>query len=185
MKHSRTVIVGIALATVSLGCGDAPPAAAPAPKRAVAAPKAAPEAAVAMAAAPAHIYVYTPLNKRDPFRSPLDDDRTIGGSPNQNCADPLCQYDLDQLRLIAVVSGDANPIAMVKDPLGRGHIVRRNARMGKQGGKVTQILRSSITITEYWQAPDGKVNPNQATLRLKEDPKVAPPLDLLTGQMFQ
>src|SRR6185295_12013708 len=155
MKAWISMAGAVALALVSAGCGgdaaapssQAPTAAAPgtpaAPKKApAAAPAAAPVAPVS-----AYQYAYNPLGKRDPFRSPLEDLRNQAqGSQVETCSEPLCQWDLDQLILVAVVTGDANPIAMVEDPQGRGYIIKRNTKIGKQGGKVTQILRDSVTV---------------------------------------
>ena len=117
-------------------------------------------------------YNYTPIGKRDPFRSPIDEDVNKGikgADSDQICPEALCQFDLEQLTLIAVVSGDANPVAMLEDPNKTGHIVRRNTKVGKQGGKVTQILRDCVVITEYFMTPDGKKNPNRVNICVKKE----------------
>jgi type IV pilus assembly protein PilP len=101
------------------------------------------------------------------------------------CAEPLCNFDLDQLTLVAVVSGDANPVGMLEDPTKVGHLVHRNTRVGKQGGKVTQIQRDCVVVTEYFQSPDGKVNPNRVNLCIKTDKRSAPILDLLQNKIFE
>lgn len=184
------VSIGLALAALALaGCGEDAPAPAAAPA-APAAPKKPAAAAATPEAAAAPVvpyqYAYNPLGKRDPFRSPLEELRQGSqGAQVEACNEPLCQWDLDQLVLVAVVTGDANPIAMVEDPQGRGYIVKRNTKIGKQGGKVTQILRDSVTVTEFWTAPDGKVNPNPVSMRLKPDAQVVPAMDLATGKLFQ
>jgi type IV pilus assembly protein PilP len=87
---------------------------------------------------------------------------------------------------VAVVTGDSSPIAMVEDPMGRGHIVRRNAKMGRQGGKVTQILRDSVTVTEYLPGgADGKVISNPVSLQLKPDKQRDPVYNLATGKDWE
>ncbi len=129
-------------------------------------------------------YIYNPIGKRDPFRSPDLDLARASAVSNSACNEPLCKYDLDQLTLVAVVSGDSNPVAMVQDPQGRGYILHRNTRIGRQGGKVTQILRDSVTVTEYFTSPDGKSNANQLTLAIKADRQAPPELDLSTGKTY-
>ena len=106
--------------------------------------------------------------------------------PNQPtaCSEPLCQWDIDQLKLVAVVSGDANPLAMVEDPMGRGHIVRRNTRMGRQGGKVTQILRDEVVVTETITTPE-RVVYNPVKLGLKQESKLDPAYNLMTGKNWE
>ena len=136
----------------------------------------------------AYNYAYNPVGKRDPFRSLVDEPKTGENGKEGNsslCGDPLCQFDLDQLVLVAVVSGDANPLAMLEDPTHTGHFVRRNTKIGKQGGKVTQILRDCVVVTEYFQTPDGKVNPNRVNLCVKQDRVGADVLDLLTNKTYQ
>ena len=181
------IYLGVVLATGVLlsGCeGNSPgaPSASAGAKKPVEKPAA---AAAAAAAAPAYVYVYNPVGKRDPFRSPVEEFRTTAGTGASLCTEPLCQWDLDQLTLVAVVTGDASPVAMVEDPQGRGFVVRRSTRMGKQGGKVTNILRDSVTVTEYYATPDGKVTANPVSLKLKAENNKPPNLDLATGRLVQ
>jgi type IV pilus assembly protein PilP len=190
MKTLRSTMAVTALLSVA-ACSDSPmsparPATtAPAPTAPAAKPA---ETAVSSATGPAYVYSYTPVGKRDPFRSPLEElGRVKQTTQVSTCAEALCQWDLDQLKLVAVVTGDANPIAMVEDPMGRGHIVRRNAKMGRQGGKVTQILRDSLTVTEYLPGgADGKVISNPVSLQLRaDDEQRAPVYNLMTGKDWE
>src|SRR6187551_2770002 len=152
------VLAGSALAAA---CGGSAPPAAPTAqtKAAVAKPPAAESAAPA-----APTYVYNPIGKRDPFRSPEAEPAAQAALTSTACTEPLCRFDVDQLTLVAVVSGDANPLAMVQDPAGRGYFVRRNTRVGRQGGKVTQIMSDAVVVTEYFTTPDGKTTANPVTL---------------------
>lgn len=183
MKTFNLILMtgALALGTVACGGDEAPSAEKARPKKAAAAPKETAAKPVVETVA----YAYNPVGKRDPFRSPLDEirreAREVGVS---TCNDPLCQWDLEQLRLVAVVTGDSNPIAMVEDPMGRGHIVRRNGRMGKQGGKVTQILRDSVTVTEFITGNDGKVITNPVSIQLQPDEQRDPAYNLLTGRNY-
>lgn len=185
MKTFKATMTTAALALSLAACEEAPAPAAPAPRVAFAAPAVAAPAAVAetAAAAPAYVYTYNPVGKRDPFRSPVDEIGPIVPSPVTSCSEPLCAFDLDQLKLVAVVTGDANPLAMVEDPVGRGHIVRRNTRVGRQGGKVTQILRDSVTVTEVFSG-NGEIIKNPVTLQLKPDDKQDPAYNMMTGKNY-
>jgi len=188
MKTSRLLIVMIAAATLWVGCEEEHPpaaAAAPAAKKATSDKPADKASATTTASGTKYVYSYNPVGKRDPFRSPVEDLHVENQGGSASCNEPLCTWDLDQLTLVAVVTGDANPIAMVEDPQGRGFVVRRNTRMGKQGGKVTNILRDSITVTEYFTGQDGRVNANPVSMKLKADSVLAPAMDLSTGQMVQ
>ncbi len=185
MKTLKFKMTTVALALTLAACGgssSSAPVKPPPPKPAAAA--AATETKEAPVVSSVN-YSYNPVGKRDPFRSPIEElTHTHNDSQVQSCNEPLCAWDLDQLKLVAVVTGDANPLAMVEDPLGRGHIVRRNARMGRQGGRVTQILRDSVTVTEYIPT-EGKVIPNPVSLQLKQDNKRDPMYDLSTGKNWE
>ena len=169
-----------ALVLASACGGSAPPPPATATKAAVAKPPAVQE----QGAAPAPTYVYNPVGKRDPFRSPDAEPATQAALANASCNEPLCRFDVDQLTLVAVVSGDANPLAMVQDPAGRGYFVRRNTRVGRQGGRVTQIMSDAVVITEYFTTPDGKTTANPVTLAIKADKIPEQETDLATGKSY-
>jgi len=169
-----------ALALASACGGSAPPPPATATKAAVAKPPVVQE----QGAAPAPTYVYNPVGKRDPFRSPDAEPATQAALANASCNEPLCRFDVDQLTLVAVVSGDANPLAMVQDPAGRGYFVRRNTRVGRQGGRVTQIMSDAVVITEYFTTPDGKTTANPVTLAIKADKIPEQETDLATGKSY-
>lgn len=174
------------LGAFAAACGEEPPkpAAAKGPKPAAAADAPAPSKAAAAAdagtaAGPEYLYAYNPMGKRDPFRTFVV---TGPKSVDVGCNEPLCLWNLEQLSLVAVVSGEANPMAMMEDPQRIGHVARRNTRVGKQGGKVTQILRDCIVVTEYWMSPDGKYNPNPVKLCVKTDKRYVPVPNLLNPQ---
>jgi type IV pilus assembly protein PilP len=176
------MLLAFALAALA-SCGEEPqPVVAPS----VAKKKA--EVAAPVAVASQVDYVYSPINKRDPFRSPgVEGPKGTVETPGEtvSCTEPLCLVDTDELTVVAVVSGDANPLAMVEDRTGVGHIVRRNTRVGKQGGKVTQILRDCIVVTSFISGgPDGKPQANKQNMCVKTDSRSIEPLDLLKGKEF-
>ena len=176
-------LAGVLAGTVlAAACGGSAPPPSPAAqtKAAVAKPPAAPEAA----APAAPTYVYNPIGKRDPFRSPEAEPAAQASLANTACTEPLCRFDVDQLTLVAVVSGDANPLAMVQDPQGRGYFVRRNTRVGRQGGKVTQIMSDAVVVTEYFTTPDGKTTANPVTLAIKTERPPEQETNLATGKPY-
>jgi type IV pilus assembly protein PilP len=179
---TRAALLALVAAGSLTACGGDQPAKAVTAPKGPPAPKPAAPAAPAAPAPPA--YVYNPIGKRDPFRSPDLDLARATAVNNSACNEPLCKFDLDQLTLVGVVSGGSNPVAMVQDPQGRGYILHRNTRIGRQAGKVTQILRDSVTVTEYFTGPDGKTNANQLTLAIKADRQAPPELDLSTGKTY-
>ncbi len=163
------LILSCALAACGGDVGKAKPAA---PARAEASKKASATDKDAAAAAPATLieYAYSPVGKRDPFRSILDD--VAESRPDQDLrpdCGPLCKWELDQLRLVAVVSGMSNPLGMVEDPGGKGYIVRRGTFMGKRNGKVTQIRAGEVVVTEIYKDNMGKPHPNLVVIKLPSE----------------
>jgi type IV pilus assembly protein PilP len=185
MKTLTRIAVVVGLALGAPGCEDSP---APAPVAATPTPPSPPkpkaEPPAEVPAGPVFVYAYNPTGKRDPFRVPEDEIRPNINPLEQACSEPLCQYELEQLSLVGVVTGGPNPMAMVEDPLGRGFSLRRNSRVGKRGGKVTAIRRDEITITEYWTGPDGKVVPNMVDKKLSPEMQGVPVIDLVTGVSY-
>lgn len=175
-------------AVLLLGCGEEKPPMAVLPPVAKGPAKTAAADTAAQTTASV-MYMYSPVGKRDPFRGLYMEGsqaaRTESGDAPPVCSEPLCNFDLNDLTVVAVVSGDANPLAMVEDKTGTGHMVRRNTKIGRQGGKVTQILRDCIVVTSFVSGPDGKAQPNKDSMCVKADSKSAPVLDLLGGKNFQ
>jgi type IV pilus assembly protein PilP len=183
------MVLGLGVAALLASCEpDAPAPTAPVPAPAVT-KKA--EAAPAPTETTAAVeYSYNPINKRDPFRGLNVVEGASAASDEapedrQVCMEPLCQYDLDELTVVAVVSGDANPLAMVEDRAGTGFLVRRNTKIGKQGGKVTQVLRDCLVVTSFISGPDNKAQAVKTNMCVKTDTRSTPPLDLLTGKVTQ
>ncbi len=186
----RRVSTIAALVSLAAACSDTPPKPPPQPKPAAAAPAAAPAPAPAPATAEAvpdggaeaaadggadggalalGEYVYTPVAKRDPFRSFFEDNTKVEDSTltKANCG-PICQWELDQLKLVAVVSGIASPLAMVEDPDGRGYMVRRGSYIGKRAGKVSDIRRDTLVVTELIRRRDGVLVPAKSEILLRD-----------------
>ncbi len=169
----QRAVAGLAvLAAIAAACEGSKPATSVA--KAPTAP-AAGAAAVPDAGTPTEVaqvpyeYVYSPVGKRDPFRSPLLD--LVAGPTATGptaCQSPLCRYDLDQFKLVGIVSGMSNPIAMVEDPKGKGWILQRGTQIGRNNGKVTQIRPSSVVVTEIVRTT-GKPVPNPIEIKMPAD----------------
>ena len=93
---------------------------------------------------------------RDPFRSYLD---TWIDRPVRNIAQPIAaifsKYAMEELTLIAVISGDANPRAMFRDPTGLGQTVKRGDYLSKSGARITKILSDRVVLELSEITPGG------------------------------
>ncbi len=151
----------------------AAPAAAPAPAPTAAATAAAPAAAAAAPAAEEKKaqpeWAYSSVGKRDPFRSFLAELELQGGALATRCATPLGKFELEQLKLAAVIVGLADPVAMVQAPNGVGYTIRRGACIGKNGGTVAAVRSGEVVVTEFAVRADGTREKTQTVLRLPKE----------------
>ncbi len=151
------------------GCGDSkpppPPAAAPRP----------PVAAPALAAepkpeAPVQEWAYSSVGKRDPFRSYLADIAAQAkDSIATRCTTPLGRFDVEQLKLVAVVTGLEDPVAMVEAPNGVGYALHRGACIGRNGGTISVVRTGEVVISEWVVRADGTRERAQTLLQLPKE----------------
>jgi Tfp pilus assembly protein PilP len=86
-------------------------------------------------------------SNRDPFRSYIDSWIERGPKINTNVMTAIFgKYSLEELSLIAVISGDANPRAMFRDPTGLGQTVKRGDYLSKSAARITKILSDRVVL---------------------------------------
>jgi len=172
----RLLIAMSVLALAASGCSKPkpPPAVAAPIAAAPAAAPGAPGAPGADAAAeaekrPPEPWSYSSVGKRDPFRSFLAELEVSGGALATRCATPLGKFELEQLKLVAVIVGLEDPVAMVEAPSGVGYAVRRGACIGKNGGVVAAVRSGEVVVTEWAVRADGNKEKTQTVLRLPKE----------------
>ena len=127
------------------------------------------KAGEAEAAPPETAFTYSPVGKRDPFRSFLADLEAQRENEAQRPLSATEQFDIDQYRLTALVTGTSQPKAMVEDPAGVGHTLRVGSRLGKNGGRVTRISATGVLVTEELVNGVGKRVRVPVTLKLPDE----------------
>ena len=175
----RNLIASIAVIAAAAACGSKPTPPPPKPPAAanVAAPPAASAPAPAAAAAAPAVeekkatpeWAYSSVGKRDPFRSFLAELEMQGGALATRCATPLGKFELEQLKLAAVIVGLEDPVAMVQAPNGVGYTIRRGACIGKNGGTVAAVRSGEVVVTEFAVRADGTKEKTQTVLRLPKE----------------
>jgi len=146
MRSHRTLRVGCALTlalAVSVGCSDDEIASASAAK--AAAPKTAKKAVEA--AVPVAEYHYDPTDKVDPFRSYVK--RQVTFNPDDSSS-PLERFDISQLSVMGIIWGVDEPRALVRDPTGKGYIVRAGTPIGKNKGRILRIEDNRVVVKETY-----------------------------------
>lgn len=116
-------------------------------------------------------YAYSPIGKRDPFRSLFDQLRRE--EANQQLTE-LQFFEVDQLKLVAIVSRIATPYAMVEDPNSKGHTLTRGTLIGKNWGRVSEINPDCVVIKEEYRDFTGRkvINKISVCLPKPEDLKL-------------
>lgn len=165
MKLLRLIV--LAAAALAVGCGDAKPP--PKPAARPAAPAAVAAKADAPAEAPPPEWVYSSVGKRDPFRSFLAELETSAAAVATRCATPLGRFEIDQLKLVAVVTGLDDPVAMVEAPTGVGYSLKRGSCVGRNGGVVASVRTGEVVISEWAIRADGARDRTQTILRLPKE----------------
>lgn len=160
---TRRGLAATALATLGLAglvaCNEpekGPPAKKKSAKSQVQQKKAAEAPAIAPVAPTVAEWSYSPVGKRDPFRSYLADLTLKQTEDDVRRPDPTEKYELDQYRLTGLITGTAQPKALVEDPEKIGHVLRVGSRLGKNGGRITRISNTGIVVTEEYRAPTGE-----------------------------
>lgn len=152
-------LVGLLIPTVLCGaCDDAPPPPPPGPPSGAQvqgpppAPEVKPQPQMDLTDAD---FMEGPSN-RDPFRSFLAEFKPIAKKLTRDERKIILpRYGLDELKLIAVVTGGAvRPRAMFRDPTGLGVTVKRGDRISKNAGKIKRILRDRIVVEIEEQSED-------------------------------
>jgi Tfp pilus assembly protein PilP len=85
-------------------------------------------------------------SNRDPFKSFLQLFIDKGVSKRTHVPAIFEKFALEELSLIAVVSGDAQPRAMFRDPGGLGQTVKRGDYVSKSAARVTKILSDRVIL---------------------------------------
>ena len=98
-------------------------------------------------------YVYSPIGKRDPFRSLFDN---FQQNANAEQLTDLQKFELDQFKLVAIVTNISSPYAMVEDPESRGHTLIRGKLIGKNWGRVSHITTDCVIIKEDYRDYTGR-----------------------------
>ncbi|MBC7793571.1 MAG: pilus assembly protein PilP, partial [Clostridia bacterium] len=155
MKTRRLHLAVFALAAF-VRCGDEQPAEQVAPVDSGKA-KTAPKVPVAPSPEqPDNAYSYSPIGKRDPFRSYIADLRETARGDDERRPETTEKYELDQYRLTGLVTGTSQQQVMVEDPDNMGYVLRVGARIGKNGGRITRIATDQMIVTEEFRAPTGE-----------------------------
>lgn len=146
---------------------DQPPTPATAPSKIVKTVSAQPKPvqkpiSSAMSVSPPIVSQFDFSKKKDPFKpfitakaSPAGNaDSTKRGLRNSL---PIHSFDVNQFKLIGIITGGRESQAMVTDPGGKGYVLKVGMAIGKNGGKVTSITTRGLDVLEQFRDDNGRV----------------------------
>ncbi len=105
-------------------------------------------------------YIYSVINKRDPFQnifmktgisnsdSIVDESIKRPGVEKIGRTHDLQRFDIDELKLTAIIYGTAARRAILVDPTGKSHIVKEGQFLGKNYGKIASIKADKLIVNE-------------------------------------
>jgi type IV pilus assembly protein PilP len=166
---SRNILYCIGLLSIFRGLQGCATAEPPDPPTIAAAPVVAATQLAPSEADPAagdELYTYNTIGKRDPFRDVRSELCIDTTEPPKY---PLELFELDQLKVVAVVVGTAAPRAMIEDPAGVGHIVRIGELIGRHRGQIRFIRREGVIVREEFRKYTGERVSTLITLPLPEE----------------
>ena len=112
--------------------------------------------------------IYSPVGKRDPFKSPAVSPSNRGTAN----VSPIEKFNVEQLQLRAVMRGLGKARAMFEDPEGKTFIVKEGDILGRERAVVSRILNSEVIVTERSFNYLGEETLYEKILSLPPDPEV-------------
>jgi Tfp pilus assembly protein PilP len=105
---------------------------------------------------------------RDPFQSYFD----ITGEVQQTAPlEPLQKHDLSKFKVTAIITGTVQPAAVLLDPSGKSHMIKRGSLLGPPRGRVAQILSDRIVVEREFKDRLERIHKLKSELKLRLDPE--------------
>ena len=70
---------------------------------------------------------------------------------------PIHSLDVNQFKLIGVITGGKENQAMVTDTGGKGYVLKVGMSIGKNNGKVVSITTSGVDVVEQYKDDHGRI----------------------------
>jgi Tfp pilus assembly protein PilP len=106
---------------------------------------------------------------RDPFHSYLRLFVDKGSVKSHKAPAVFEKLGLEELALIAIVSGDATPYAMFRDPAGLGETVKKGDYISKSSARVTKILSDRVVVELMETNAKGEPHPVEKAILVNPD----------------
>lgn len=113
------------------------------------------------------VYAYDAKGRRDPFMSLIVD---IKEKPKfKKKANPIENFDVDEIKLIAIAWEKNNHYAMITLPDGKSYTIKKGMTLGLYGGRVEEITQKTVKITEKVKDYRGQIQTKDTILKLRQE----------------
>lgn len=113
------------------------------------------------------VYVYDAKGRRDPFMSLIVDIKEKTRTKKK--ANPIENFDVDEVRLIAIAWEKNNSYAMITLPDGKSYTIKKGMTLGLHGGRVEEITQKTVKITEQVKDYRGQTKTKDTILKLRQE----------------
>jgi type IV pilus assembly protein PilP len=110
-------------------------------------------------------------SKKDPFK-PYIVAKTIPAPLSKKIkrtnglALPIHSFDVNQFKLIGIITGGKENQAMVTDPNGKGYVIKVGMTIGKNEGRIMSITGSGVNVLEQFTDDNGRVRKEYIKINL-------------------
>lgn len=167
------LLCSLAFAACSKDQSQAPaPAPSPPPVAAAMAPKPVQaQASSALRLPPPPVNQFDFSNKKDPFKPFVVVKTESKKTPDSiktalRSSLPIHSFDVNQFKLIGIITGGRENKAMVTDPGGKGYVLKVGMLIGKNDGRITSISPSGVDVLEQFKDDNGRVRKENIKLTL-------------------
>jgi len=166
---NKLVYLFVLLSFISLGCKDkiATDRKPVAQKPAATSPAASPTVQKEEPKVEKEIYVYEPMGRRDPFVSLVQVAKPK--APRKKGASPIENFDVDEIKLIAIAWDSNQYYALVTMPDTKSYTIRKGMTLGLNNGKVIDITKDSVFIREQIKDYKGQTKSKDTILKLRKE----------------
>lgn len=119
-------------------------------------------------------FIYEPGDRRDPFTMDDQSGETAQQEPTGPVPDPtrpkepLEAYSLDELRMVGTLEQGQKRWALIIAPKGKVHQVQVGNYLGRNNGKIVEIMTTRLELTELVEEKPGEWQQRQASMALKD-----------------
>ncbi len=166
---NKLAYVFILFSIISLGCKDkaAPDKASVTQKPAATGSSAPATVQSELPKVEKEIYVYDPKGRRDPFLSLVQ--VTQAKPQRKKGASPVENFDIDEIKLIAIAWDNQQYYAMITLPDNKSYTIKKGMTLGPNDGKVIDITRDSMSVREQVKDYRGQIKSKDTILKLRKE----------------